>query len=179
MTKAAAVFRRDPRLCRRELLWSTGAALTGFGIAGMLQPSVSARAADAAPVVPGSGATTGLRRLQIGYTELNPDGRQRVRAVTVDGGVPGPELRLREGELFRVQLENDLPDQPTSIHWHGLLVPAAMDGVPDLSMTPVPPQQIFLYEYPIRQSGTYWYHSHVGLQEQSGLGRVAGLVGNG
>ena len=125
------------------------------------------------------GATTGLRRLQIGYTELNPDGRQRVRAVTVDGGVPGPELRLREGELFRVQLENDLPDQPTSIHWHGLLVPAAMDGVPDLSMTPVPPQQIFLYEYPIRQSGTYWYHSHVGLQEQSGLGRVAGLVGNG
>ena len=53
--------------------------------------------------------------------------------------MPGPELRLREGELFRVQLENDLPDQPTSIHWHGLLVPAAMDGVPDMSMTPVPP----------------------------------------
>jgi multicopper oxidase len=169
MGKAAAVFRRDPCLRRRELLWSTGAVLTRFGIAGMLQPSVSARAADAAPAVPGSGATTGLRRLQIGYTELNPDGRQPVRAVTVDGGVPGPELRLREGELFRVQLENDLPDQHTSIHWHGLVVPAAMDGVPDISMTPVPPQQIFLYEYPIRQSGTYWYHSHVGLQEQSGL----------
>ena len=123
MDKVAAVFRRDPRLRRRELLWSTGAALTGFGIAGMLQPGASDRAADATPVVAAPSATSVLRRLRIGYTELNPDGRQPVRAVTAGGGVPGPELRLREGELFRVQLENDLPDQPTSIHWHGLLVP--------------------------------------------------------
>jgi multicopper oxidase len=64
---------------------------------------------------------------------------------------------------------NHLADETTSIHWHGLLVPSAMDGVPGLSQEPIPPRQVFVYEYPIQQSGTYWYHSHVGLQEQLGL----------
>ena len=134
--------------------------MSGFGIAGKLPSCVPAQAADAAPAVPGSDAAIGLRRLQIGYAALNPDGRQPVRAVTAGGAVPGPELRLREGELFQVLLENDLPDQPTSIHWHGLLgARQAMDGVPDISMAPVPPQQIASYtSIPSGRSGTYWYH---------------------
>jgi FtsP/CotA-like multicopper oxidase with cupredoxin domain len=76
---------------------------------------------------------------------------------------------VREGDLLRVLVENRLPDSPTSIHWHGLLDPAAMDGVPDVSNAPIAPGRMYIYEYPIRQSGTYWYHSHVGFQEQQGF----------
>jgi FtsP/CotA-like multicopper oxidase with cupredoxin domain len=100
---------------------------------------------------------------------MNPDGKKPTSAVVVNGSLPGPEIRVREGEQFRALVENRLGDAPTSIHWHGLLVPAGMDGVPDISAPPIPPGQFFVYEYPIRQSGTYWYHSHVGFQEQTGL----------
>src|SRR5262249_48835907 len=70
---------------------------------------------------------------------------------------------------LRVLAETRLPASPTSIHWHGLLDPAAMDGVPDVSNAPIAPGRMYIYEYPIRQSGTYWYHSHVGFQEQQGF----------
>ena len=102
-------------------------------------------------------------------TSTNPDGVQSVPAVLGNGSLPGPEIRVREGDLLRVLVENHLPDSPTSIHWHGLLDPAAMDGVPDVSNAPIAPGRMYVYEYPIRQSGTYWYHSHVGFQEQQGF----------
>jgi len=70
---------------------------------------------------------------------------------------------------LRVRVENGLPEAPTTIHWHGVLVPAGMDGVPDISNAPIAPQRVYVYEYPLRQSGTYWYHSHWGYQEQIGL----------
>ena len=85
-----------------------------------------------------------------------------------NGQLPGPELRVRKGDRIRVRFKNDL-DEPTSIHWHGLLVPPNMDGVPYLSFPPIQPETTFVYEFPIRQSGTYWYHSHSNLQEQSGV----------
>lgn len=100
---------------------------------------------------------------------LAPDGAQPVPAVTVNRTIPGPEIRVREGETLRVLVRNGLADSPTSIHWHGLLVPAGMDGVPDISNAPIPPRQTYVYEYPIRQTGTYWYHSHFGFQEQQGM----------
>lgn len=85
-----------------------------------------------------------------------------------DGSVPGPEIRVREGDTVRVVLENALPD-PTTIHWHGLPVPHAMDGVPDLTQEAVAPGGTFVYEFPAAPSGTYWYHSHVRYQLDRGL----------
>ena len=91
-----------------------------------------------------------------------------VDSIVVNGQTPGPEIRYREGEMFRVLLQNHL-DQPTTVHWHGLIVPNWMDGVPDLTQLAIPPKNSFFVEYPIVQSGTYWYHSHYQLQEQVGL----------
>jgi FtsP/CotA-like multicopper oxidase with cupredoxin domain len=106
--------------------------------------------------------------LHVAPTTLNPDGKQKVAAVTVNGLFPGPEIRVREGTELRIRVENFL-DQSTSIHWHGLLVPASMDGVPDVSNYPIAAGRVFVYEFPIRQTGTYWYHSHSDMQEQIGL----------
>lgn len=91
-----------------------------------------------------------------------------VWGMTINGGIPGPTLRFREGDLARIRVRN-LMDVDTSIHWHGLLVPPDMDGVPYLSFPPIGPGATFTYEFLIRQSGTYWYHSHTSLQDQSGL----------
>jgi FtsP/CotA-like multicopper oxidase with cupredoxin domain len=91
-----------------------------------------------------------------------------VEGMTINGAIPGPTLRFTEGDIARIHVENTM-DTPSSIHWHGLLVPPNMDGVPFISFPPIEPGATFTYEFPIRQSGTYWYHSHSGLQEQTGL----------
>ena len=88
-------------------------------------------------------------------------------AIAVNGTVPGPLIRLREGQDVRLHVTNNL-DEDSSIHWHGLLLPFQFDGVPGVSFPGIKPGQTFTYEFPIRQSGTYWWHSHSGLQEQSG-----------
>ena len=93
--------------------------------------------------------------------------------MTVDGSVPGPLLRFREGEAVTLRVRNEL-DEPTSIHWHGILLPFEMDGVPGVTFPGIPPGETFTYRYPVVQSGTYWYHSHTGLQEQ--LGHYGPLV---
>jgi len=105
--------------------------------------------------------------LTIEEREVNYSGRP-ARAVTINGGVPGPVLRFREGDRARIHVHNRL-SVPTSIHWHGVLVPPGMDGVPYISFPPIAPATTFTYEFPVRQAGTYWYHSHSGLQEQRGL----------
>lgn len=87
--------------------------------------------------------------------------------IAVNGSVPGPLVRLTEGQNVRLNVTNHLAED-TSIHWHGLLLPFQMDGVPGISFPGIKPGQTFSYEFPIRQSGTYWYHSHSGLQEQQG-----------
>lgn len=92
---------------------------------------------------------------------------RRGHGVAVNGSVPGPLIRLREGQDVRLNVTNHL-DEDTSIHWHGLLVPFQFDGVPGVSFPGIKPHQTFTYEFPVRQSGTYWYHSHSGLQEQTG-----------
>ncbi len=154
-------------LTRRALLGS--AALGGAALAGA--PVVGAASSPAPPknatYVPRPNAAQYV--IAVGRTSINPDGVQAIPAVLGNGSLPGPEIRVHEGDLFRALVENRLPDSPTSIHWHGLLDPAAMDGVPDVSNAPIAPGRMYVYEYPIRQSGTYWYHSHVGFQEQQGL----------
>jgi CopA family copper-resistance protein len=89
-------------------------------------------------------------------------------AVLVNGSLPAPTLRLKEGQTVRIAVTNRL-DETASIHWHGLLVPPQMDGVPGVSFPGIPPGETFVYRFPLRQSGTYWYHSHSGFQEQEGV----------
>jgi len=104
--------------------------------------------------------------ITIANSAFEVDGR-RAHAVTMNGTIPGPLLRLKEGQNVRIAVRNEL-DEDTSIHWHGLLVPFAMDGVPGVSFPGIKARSTFVYEFPILQSGTYWYHSHSGLQEQIG-----------
>ncbi|MBC8414666.1 multicopper oxidase domain-containing protein, partial [bacterium] len=91
-----------------------------------------------------------------------------VAAMTINGGIPGPVLRFTEGETARIHVRNEMAVE-TSIHWHGLLLPNLQDGVPYLTTPPIKPGGSFTYEFPLKQSGTYWYHSHTGLQEQRGV----------
>ncbi|MGN6124285.1 MAG: copper resistance system multicopper oxidase [Sphingomonas oligoaromativorans] len=90
------------------------------------------------------------------------------RAVGINGFAPAPLIRLRQGQNVRLRVVNEL-DEDSSIHWHGLLVPAQFDGVPGISFPGIRARSTFVYEFPIRQAGTYWYHSHSGFQEQLGL----------
>jgi CopA family copper-resistance protein len=105
--------------------------------------------------------------LAIGQTKVNFTGRTR-SAITVNGTLPAPVLRMREGESVVLRVRNALPTS-TSIHWHGILLPTGMDGVPGLSFDGIDPGETFEYRFDLKQSGTYWYHSHTRFQEQSGL----------
>lgn len=93
---------------------------------------------------------------------------QEISATTVDGDIPGSLVRLREGEDAVLSVTNLLAED-SSIHWHGLILPPGMDGVPGVSFAGIKPGETFTYRFPVRQSGTYWYHSHSGLQEQTGV----------
>ncbi|HJU07193.1 MAG TPA: copper resistance system multicopper oxidase [Rhodanobacteraceae bacterium] len=104
--------------------------------------------------------------LEIGATPANFTGHPTI-AHTINGLFPGPILRWREGTTVTLRVTNRLPVQ-TSIHWHGILVPANMDGVPGISFPGIAPGESFVYRFPVKQSGTYWYHSHSHFQEQNG-----------
>lgn len=111
--------------------------------------------------------------LSVGETLVNYTGKTRP-AVTVNGRLPAPLLRWKEGSTVTLRVCNDLPrgsihGPDTSIHWHGILLPANMDGVPGMSFDGIRPGESYLYRFRVRQSGTYWYHSHSGYQEQGGL----------
>jgi CopA family copper-resistance protein len=112
-------------------------------------------------------AMAGEYRLVIDEKTINVTGRERT-AMTINGSVPGPALRWREGEEVTLQVTNRLK-KPTSIHWHGVIVPNTMDGVPGISFENIAPGETFTYRFTVKQNGTYWYHSHSGLQEQSGV----------
>ena len=105
--------------------------------------------------------------LFIGETPVNITGSPRT-AMTINGSLPGPLLRWREGETVTLRVKNRL-DQDTSIHWHGIILPANMDGVPGLSFHGIAPDGMYEYKFKVHQNGTYWYHSHSGLQEQAGV----------
>ena len=115
---------------------------------------------------------TGRRRdpvfdLTIGETPFQVR-EKPYRAITINGTIPGPLVRFREGDDATLRVRNDLREL-TSIHWHGLLVPPAMDGVPGVSFRGIEPGTTFEYRFPARQSGTYWFHSHSGFQELLGV----------
>lgn len=105
--------------------------------------------------------------LRIAKQKIRIDGMV-AKAIGVNGTIPAPLVRLKEGQNVRLTVHNDL-DEDSSIHWHGLILPFHMDGVPGVSFPGIKPKSSFTYEFPIVQSGTYWYHSHSGLQEALGL----------
>ncbi len=105
--------------------------------------------------------------LSIDQTPVNLTGQART-ALTINGSLPGPLLRWREGDTVTLRVKNRLAE-PTSIHWHGILLPSTMDGVPGLSFKGIEPGGVFVYQFKVKQHGTYWYHSHSGFQEQQGV----------
>ena len=110
--------------------------------------------------------------LNLSKIEVNL-GKKAKTAMAINGSIPGPVLRFVEGDEAIIHVRNDLHEE-TSIHWHGLLVPNDQDGVPHVNMAPIKPGETREYRFPLRQSGTYWYHSHSVLQEQ--LGIYGGIV---
>ena len=148
-------------------------------VSGMLGAAVSLEQLLPAYAIPSAGhqgALPALEPRRVGNTaiyDLTVDERtlafagRRAKAVTMNGTVPAPLLRFREGEDAVIRVHNRL-DEDTSIHWHGVILPMDMDGVPGVSFPGIHAGTTFEYRYPIRQYGTYWYHSHSGLQEQLG-----------
>ena len=106
--------------------------------------------------------------LRIAETTVAPAGKS-VPGLTINGTIPGPVLRFTEGDWARIRVHNDLAHHTTSTHWHGVLLPNAQDGVPEVTTPSIQPGTFHTFEFPIIQSGTYWYHSHTHLQEQQGL----------
>ena len=165
---------------------------SGFGPGTLLQPSrrrfVQGLAAGGAVTTLGlwpkqtwamksSGQPTVLSgtdfELAISETQVNFTGKTR-NAITVNGSLPGPILRWREGTTVNLRVANQLPPgsihgHETSIHWHGMLLPANMDGVPGLSFGGIHRGEAYQYRFNVHQAGTYWYHSHSAFQEQAGL----------
>jgi len=105
--------------------------------------------------------------LDINFKTINISGKSS-KAMAINNSIPGPTLRFREGDTARISIKNSM-NVETSIHWHGLLLPYRQDGVPYLTNPPIEPGKTNVFEFPIKQSGTYWFHSHTGLQEQRGV----------
>lgn len=152
-------------LGRRALLRAAAVSGTGFSLAQALpawaQP-LSKGLVRPMPTVSGNEIS-----LAIGQVSVEVDGKIS-RAVGINGTVPGPLIRLKEGQRVRLRVTNTL-DEESSIHWHGLLVPFEMDGVPGVSFPGIMPRSTFDYEFDLSHAGTYWYHSHSAYQEEDGV----------
>lgn len=151
-------------ITRRHLLKTVPSAAA----LAVLQPWLPAWARNMAGTRASHDPRTGAHEfdLTIAETPISIDGRQG-SAITLNGGIPGPIMRFREGETVTIRVHNRLPEA-TSIHWHGILLPFRMDGVPGVTFPGIDAGKTFTYRYPVKQSGTYWYHSHTKLQEQLG-----------
>ena len=145
---------------------AAGGAIAGFGL--WPKPGWALRSPGNGNVLAGTEFD-----LVIGETPANFTGRTRT-AITVNGSIPAPLLRWREGTTVNLRVSNALPEgsihgHETSIHWHGILLPANMDGVPGLSFAGIHRGETYHYRFTVKQGGTYWYHSHSAYQEQVGL----------
>jgi len=151
------------QLSRRRFVQGLAAGGVLAATPSWLQAAVKgATALGSAPVLSGREID-----LVIAETPVNFTGVTRM-ATTINGSIPAPTLRLREGDEVTIRVTNRLP-VATSIHWHGILLPYQMDGVPGISYPGIAPGETFVYRFTLRQSGTYWYHSHSGFQEMTGM----------
>ena len=159
---------RSASVSRRQFLRSTGTLGALAGVEALLPGYARGVPTGRAPgelrprIVDGQA----VYDLDIAQTPIAVAGR-RASAITINGTVPGPLLHLHEGQDSVLRVTNHL-EEDTSIHWHGILLPPEMDGVPGVSFPGILPGQTFEYRFPMKQYGTYWYHSHSGLQEQLG-----------
>ena len=154
---------------RRGFLQTASAALFVTSL-DRLTPSYARRITRHIAASPGGGSPSTADRLidlAIRETTISVGDRQ-ARAMTINGTVPGPLLRFTEGDNAIIRVANGLRED-TSIHWHGLIVPNGMDGVPGVTFAGISAGETFTYRFPLHQYGTYWYHSHSGLQEQTGV----------
>ncbi|WP_341503802.1 copper resistance system multicopper oxidase [Gallaecimonas sp. GXIMD4217] len=149
---------------RRRFVQGLVAGGVLLGMPGLLhaRPEPGATGTGTAPVLTGS-----VIDLVIAESRVNFTGLVR-RATTINGSIPAPTLRLREGDEVTIRVTNKL-SEPSSIHWHGILLPYQMDGVPGISFPGIAPGETYVYRFRLRQSGTYWYHSHSGFQEMTGM----------
>lgn len=155
-----------PVPARRRFIQGLAAGGVLAGLSPWMNPSWAKTAAETAigtaPVLSGTEFD-----LTVAETMVNFTGRPRL-ATTINGSLPGPTLRWREGDTVTIRVHNRLPVD-TSIHWHGILLPYQMDGVPGISFKGIAPGETFTYRFKVVQTGTYWYHSHSGMQEQTGM----------
>ena len=157
-------FEMQDQVSRRTFV--KGIVVTGAAASmGLLRQSAWAQPAARTGQTVLSGREFDLR---VGETIINITGKTRT-ALTINGSLPGPLLRWREGDTVTLRVANALDHDETSIHWHGLVLPANMDGVPGLSFGGIHPGASYDYRFVVRQHGTYWYHSHSGFQEQQGV----------
>jgi CopA family copper-resistance protein len=140
-----------------------GGVVAGFGLWRERALAQTAAARQATGVLSGTEFD-----LNFGETLVNFTGSPKI-AHTVNGSLPAPILRWREGDTVTLRASNRLKDDTASIHWHGILLPANMDGVPGLSFNGIGPGETYVYRFNVKQGGTYWYHSHSAFQEQIGL----------
>ncbi len=164
MKRPAASIISVPALSRRRFVQGLAAGGVLLG----LSPYARAAAAAAGTHTGSAAVLRGTEfNLEIGESPVNFTGTPRM-ATTVNGSLPAPTLRWREGDTITLRVKNRLAE-PTSIHWHGIILPFQMDGVPGLSFAGIAPGQTFTYRFKVQQSGTYWYHSHSGMQEATGV----------
>jgi CopA family copper-resistance protein len=148
-------------LTRRRFVQGLTAGGVFAGLAGLPGAAMALNPATPRRELSGTEFDLVVDELPVDFT-----GHKRL-AVAINGQVPAPLLRWREGDTVTLRVTNRLKT-PTSIHWHGLILPNGMDGVPGLTFDGIAPGTTFTYRFPVQQSGTYWYHSHSGFQEQSG-----------
>jgi CopA family copper-resistance protein len=155
---------------RRDFVRTAGAVGAIAGVDAMLPSYARAALVGGTPggqaLQPRMEKGVAVYELAIAETPFRVAGR-KVTATTINGSVPGPWLQLYEGQEALIRVSNRL-DTDTSIHWHGLILPPEMDGVPGISFPGIPRGTTFEYRFALRQYGSYWYHSHSGLQEQLG-----------
>jgi len=154
------------KLSRRRFVtgMATSSAVIGLGLHARFANATKHNGPQrsAPPVLKGN-----VFQLNIGYQIVNLTGKEKL-ATTVNGSLPAPVLCFKEGETITLRVKNNL-SHDSSIHWHGMILPTEMDGVPGLSFAGIKPGETYEYQFQVNQSGTYWYHSHSGFQEQTGL----------
>ena len=148
---------RLPRLPRRHFIKGAAALAVPVRASAAVQSGIGGM-----PVLRGNHLDLRLDRIQI-----NKSGTP-TWANAINGIVPGPVLNWREGDVVTINVTNNLSEM-TGLHWHGIILPNDMDGVPGLEFPSIMPGETFTYRFPVLQSGTYWYHSHMGYQEQKGV----------
>jgi CopA family copper-resistance protein len=168
MIKSQSSLLALPQPSRRRFVHGLAAGGVMLGLAQLGRTARAAEVGAPAPAATGAPVLRGTDfNLEVSEVPVNFTGSPRM-ATAINGSIPGPTLRWREGDEVTIRVTNRLREM-TSIHWHGILLPFQMDGVPGISFAGIPPDATFTYRFKVEQSGTFWYHSHAGMQEQTGM----------